>query len=65
MKLVPLKVGSGDVFLNPTSIVFVRPNAANPAVIDVGYAVGAKDQVVQVKQPIHEVVKLIDDALRA
>jgi hypothetical protein len=33
-------------------------------VIDIGYAVGAKDQVVQVKMPIGEVVKLIHDALR-
>lgn len=64
MKLVTLKVGNGEIFLNPTAIVFVRPNTASPAMIDVGYAIGAKDQVVQVKMPIHEVVKLIDDALR-
>ncbi len=62
MKLVMLKVGNDELFLNPTAIVFVRPNTANPAMIDIGYAIGAKDQVVQVKMPIQEVVKLIEQA---
>lgn len=62
MKLVMLKVGNGELFLNPTAIVFVRPNTANPAMIDIGYAIGAKDQVVQVRMPIQEVVKLIEQA---
>lgn len=65
MKMVSFKLANGEIFLNPTAIAFVRANVANPAIVDVGYAVGAKDQVVQVKLAMHEVVKLIDEALKS